>query len=139
MRVSLVEYNTQSVCIIPSQCVYYPDHTFHDRIVLSSANNNVGDVWCIGDYDQKEIWASMVVVDAKPDVTYATRQNGEDLHAGQWLLFSFLNRRADTKIDDMTLGPDMVYKVEWKTDPEDDYPEKMEDTERFVIHCDVQL
>ena len=106
---------------------------------MSSANVNVGDVWCIGNYDEKEIWASMVVVDTKPDVTYATRQNGEDLHADQWMHFKFLNRRADTEIDDMTLGPDMVYKVEWKTDPDDDYPEKMEDVERFVIHCDVQL
>ena len=81
----------------------------------------------------------MSVVHARPDVAYATRQNGGELGPGQWMHFKFLHRRADQKIDDHVLGPDMVYKVAWQSDEEKEYPEKMSEDERSVIHCDVHL
>ena len=46
------------------------------------------------------------------------------------MTFKFLNRRSDIGIDDRDLGQDMVLKVPWGTDEEDEYPVPMNEEER---------
>ena len=46
------------------------------------------------------------------------------------MTFKFLNRRSDIGIDDRDLGQDMVLKVPWGTDEEDEYPVPMNEDER---------
>ena len=56
--------------LIPTQ----PDYTFNGRLTAIKAQ--LGDIWCIGDFnDKNELWASMQVVDPSPVETYSRREN----------------------------------------------------------------
>ena len=58
--------------LIPTQ----PDYTFNGRLTAIKAQ--LGDIWCIGDFnDKNELWASMQVVDPSPVETYSRRENAE--------------------------------------------------------------
>ena len=49
------------------------------------------------------------------------------------MTFKFLNRRSDIGIDDRDIGQDMVLKVPWGDNEEDEYPMPMDENERGLM------
>ena len=114
---------------------------------------NTNELWGFGDYKDKQggLWATVIVLDGKPDETYRHAENGDQLgtrmivryswfttvfidkHTWQWVAGNVVQVRRD---HDSLLAIDMVWKVDPGGEDGDEHPEQMTEKERFCV-CNI--